>query len=83
MLNVVFLLSSDTCGNSAVLIEGDTFFSTSAATPDGTVDSVFDGSETDVWYTYTASCTGTARISTCGQPYDTKIGIYLGADCDP
>jgi len=81
VLNVVFSLSSDTCGNSAVLIDGDTFFSTSAATPDGTVDSVFDGSETDVWYTYTASCTGTTRISTCGQPYDTKLAIYFSADC--
>ncbi len=29
-----------------------------------------------MWFSYTPSCTGTARISTCAQPYDTKIAVY-------
>jgi len=46
-----------------------------------TVGASFDGpggcqTAPNVWYCYTASCTGTATISLCGSSYDTKLGVY-------
>jgi len=37
----------------------------------------------DVWFTWTATFNGLARINTCGigNAVDTKIAIYLGAGC--
>jgi len=37
--------------------------------------------ESDIWYCYTASCTGTASASLCGSDYDTKLAVYAGCDC--
>jgi hypothetical protein len=37
----------------------------------------------DVWYTWTSTFTGTARLDTCGvgSGIDTKIAVYQGAGC--
>ena len=35
----------------------------------------------DIWYAYTASCTGTLTVSLCGSSYDTKLAVYDGAFC--
>ncbi len=36
----------------------------------------------DVWYTWTATFTGTARVSNCGQSsHDSRIAVYAGAGC--
>jgi hypothetical protein len=38
---------------------------------------------TDVWYEWTAPCTGTTTLSLCGNPplYDSKIAAYPGSGC--
>jgi hypothetical protein len=48
----------------------------------------FDGPGTcitspDIWYVYTATCTGNAAASLLGSTYDTQIAVYDGASCDP
>jgi hypothetical protein len=48
----------------------------------------FDGLGTcitspNIWYIYTASCTGNATASLIGSNYDTKIAVYDGASCNP
>lgn len=53
-----------------------------------TVNATFDGGGTcltspNLWYVYTASCTGTATISLCGSSYDTKMAVYDGYSCSP
>jgi hypothetical protein len=38
--------------------------------------------EQDVWFVWTASLTGTAEVSLCGQTAaDSKVAVYLGAGC--
>ena len=39
--------------------------------------------QSDVWYSYTASCTGEATVSLCGSSYDTKLAIYDGTSGCP
>ncbi|MBK9120517.1 MAG: hypothetical protein IPM18_13105 [Phycisphaerales bacterium] len=35
----------------------------------------------NIWYCYTATCTGTATISLCGSSYDTKLAVYHDCAC--
>jgi hypothetical protein len=37
----------------------------------------------NIWYCYTASCTGTATVSLCGSSFDTKLAVYNGCTCNP
>lgn len=62
-------------------------FSTVGATTDGPshgacVDVAGDGSvNQDIWYNYTASCTGDATVALCGSGFDTKLAVYNGCSC--
>ncbi len=35
----------------------------------------------DVWFRFTAPCTGTATAATCGTAFDTNVAVYAGAAC--
>jgi hypothetical protein len=53
-----------------------------------TTNATFDGSgyymnSPNIWYIYTATCTGIATVSLCGSSYDTKLAVYNGASCNP
>ncbi|MHC4323479.1 MAG: hypothetical protein ACYSUX_04315 [Planctomycetota bacterium] len=37
----------------------------------------------NIWYCYTATCTGCATVSLAGSNFDTKIAIYDGCGCYP
>lgn len=40
------------------------------------------GIDNDIWFTWTATASGAASISTCGQTtMDSKIAVYAGAGC--
>ncbi len=59
---------------------GDVFeqpFTTIGTTPDGPGTCL---TSPNIWYCYTATCTGPARISLCGSSYDTKMAVYDGVD---
>jgi hypothetical protein len=54
--------------------------------PFTTVGATVDGPEScqyapNVWFCYTATCTGWATISLCGSGYDTKMAVYDGCGC--
>jgi len=67
---------NDDCANALPITDGDTAFSTLGATTDGTVGT----NENDVWYAYTATCSGIATFSTCDQAdYDTDL-LLLTSD---
>ncbi|MCI0364122.1 MAG: hypothetical protein L0219_09595 [Phycisphaerales bacterium] len=36
----------------------------------------------DIWYDYTASCTGDVTVSLCGTEYDTELAVYDGCTCE-
>jgi len=55
--------------------------------PFDTTNATFDGAglcmtSPNVWYCYTASCTGEAKISLLGSSYDTMLAVYKECDCD-
>jgi len=72
---------NDDCENAEAV--GDVTnlaFSTTLAT--------FDGQGTcltspNIWYLYTATCTGNVHVDLCASSYDTKMAVYDGASCDP
>ena len=56
--------------------------------PFDTTDSTFDGpglcmTSPNIWYCYTATCTGNVTISLAGSSYDTMLAVYNGCECYP
>ena len=77
------LAVNDECVDATPIGEGDFVFNNINTPVDGPADC--DGNmSTDVWFLYTASMDGTARISTCntvGTLTDTTLIVYDGAMC--
>lgn len=80
--------SNDNCASAQPIGDGSYLFSTAEATSDGP-DETANCPDTkgpltpDIWYCYTASCTGTATASLCGSTFDTMIAAYEGCVCPP
>ncbi|MHC4581470.1 MAG: GEVED domain-containing protein, partial [Planctomycetota bacterium] len=56
--------------------------------PFNTTDSSFDGpglcmNSPNIWYCYTATCTGDVTVSLLGSSFDTMLAVYKGCDCYP
>ncbi len=52
-----------------------------------TTEAKFDGPghcmlSPNIWYCYTASCTGEATVSLCGSSYDTMLAVYNSGGCE-
>lgn len=79
---------NDECDMALIVTDGTTLFDTTCATDSMIAQSPacdFFGSseiENDVWFSYTANCTGQVRIDFTGSSFDTKAAAYL-APCDP
>lgn len=78
--------ANDACANAIPIANGVTPFSNVDANTDGPSHAgicLFDGQAYhDIWYEYTAPCTGELRISTCNTAdYDSDIVVYDGCDC--
>jgi hypothetical protein len=74
-------LNNDNCQNAKPIgnVSGMAF---------DTRNATFDGpghcmTSPNIWYIYTATCTGEATASLCGSGYDTKMAIYNGGGCNP
>lgn len=83
---------NDECSSPTLISGTGTFsFDTSAATTgtegQNTATCAINGAtviEHDVWYCWTATCTGLVTIETCGQTQvNTKMAIYRGCLCPP
>ena len=80
---------NDLCADALVIGDGDTSFVTIDAETDGPAhpDSDCDNAGNDqvgqdIWYCYTATCTGPIEVSTCGTAdFDTRIAIYDECSC--
>jgi cysteine-rich repeat protein len=79
--------SNDCCTNPTAIGEGTQLYSNFGATTDGPLElddcNFFGHSDirSDIWYCYTATCTGETAISLCGSGYDTKMAVYAGCAC--
>ncbi len=78
---------NDLCEDRISIGDGATAYSTIDAETDGVAHSVcqFDGQTyEDIWYNYTATCTGTLTVSTCNNAdYDTDLVVYSGCNTCP
>jgi hypothetical protein len=77
---------NDCCEDRILIGDGDHLFSTIGAATDGFPNAgcQFDGQTyNDIWYNYTADCSGVLTVSTCNQvDYDSDLAVYAGNDCD-
>jgi hypothetical protein len=77
-------LSNDGCENPAPILAGHTGFTNIGADTDGPFETgrceELDMGA-DIWFSYTATCTGLAVMSLCGSEYDTTLAVYNGAAC--
>ncbi len=78
--------ANDGCPDSIPISDGATAFDTTGAATDGPCHAACDffGNDcvdSDIWYCYTATCTGTATASLCGSAYDMKLAAYSGCAC--
>ena len=60
--------ANDDCANAIPIPDGETGFSTIGATTDGPANCAGPFGS-DIWFSYTASCTGNLELSTCDQVY--------------
>jgi len=87
---------NDCCVNRLPIFDGLTPFTNVDANTDGGAsptgacnDGGFTQTTNDIWYNYTATCTGTLTVTTCensggSATYDTDIVLYAGCDdCPP
>jgi hypothetical protein len=78
---------NDACAQATHIGNGAITFSTVNATTDGPNEANlgFGAGNTqinqDVWFIYTATCTGTVTVSLCGSNFNTKLAVYNGATC--
>jgi len=73
--------NNDNCQNAKPI--GDVTnvaFNTSSATQDGP-RLCMNGP--NIWFCYTASCTGKATVNLAGSSYDTMLAVYDGCECYP
>jgi|GEM_PF-1428568 len=59
-----------------------TQFSTCGSTTDG-IGQPCGAIGNDIWYRWTAPCSGQAVIDTCGSSYDSVLAVYASVACPP
>jgi hypothetical protein len=79
--------ANDGCAGATVVTPGVTEFVTCRATSSSPSETNCYAApqsasiNNDVWFRYTAACTGTTTIDLCGSSYDTMVAVYLGLGC--
>jgi len=72
-------LPNDTCATAITITDGEHPGTTVGATRDGADTCRPTSSSGDVWYRYTAPCSQTLLLDTCGSSFDTMLSVYAGA----
>ena len=76
--------SNDNCFNAKLVGNvTDLAFDTTNATFDGPGHCMNTENSANIWYCYTATCTGIATVSLCDSDYDTRLAVYDGCGCYP
>jgi hypothetical protein len=73
--------NNDECSNAKQIVEvTNEQFNTATATFDGPHHCIYSK---NIWFCYTASCTGEATVSLAGSSFDTMLAVYNGCECYP
>jgi hypothetical protein len=74
---------NDDCCAATAITEGSYAFDTTRASNDGPVACGETGPSfvNDVWFRYTASCSGEARLSLCGTDFEPRLAVYADDEC--
>ncbi len=82
-LDVDFTPVNDSCANPIAVVNGATDFGNLRATNDGPTEFPLCGSTigADVWYCYTASCSGNLTANLCNSGFDTVLAVYDNCTC--
>jgi hypothetical protein len=87
-LDAIPLPSNDECASALPVGDGSVAFDTVGATtsspfpPISCNDGNFQTLTNDIWFLYTAPCTGLVTVSTCGTAsFDTRLVIYAAGTC--
>lgn len=76
--------TNDHCATATPIGSGVHPFSLLGSDLDGAVIAPCNaGVSNDVWFAYTAGCTGLTTVSTCGTNEDTVVEAYDGCECSP
>jgi hypothetical protein len=67
---------NDACANATVISGGPTFGRTIGATNDGSSSCADSSASPDVWYRYTATCTGDLLIKACAQGFNMVVSVH-------
>ncbi len=89
LVTVSNLSLNDNCSNASAITDGSVLFTTDNATTDGPShpgsgcdQGGTDTVSNDVWYDYTATCSGVLTASTCGAAdFDTRVAVYDTCTC--
>lgn len=77
--------ANDTCATAQVISSGFTSFDTTGAATEGLLAPASCGFGADaqirhdIWFRYTASCTGLVTVDACGAQFDSRLAVYRGA----
>ncbi|MEK7731740.1 MAG: hypothetical protein AAB363_07765, partial [Planctomycetota bacterium] len=75
------------CPGATPILDGTTAFNLALESMDAPVELCIPTMTVDLWYNYTASCTGLLTVETCGSSPgttpDTNLAIYDGNVCPP
>jgi hypothetical protein len=78
---------NDYCPNAFPIFDGTTAFDLARASMDPPVELCIPTMISDIWYNYTATCSGTLTVETCGETAetspDTNLAIYDACLCPP
>ena len=79
--------SNDYCPDAFRITDGTTAFNLANASMDAPVELCIPTMINDIWYDYTATCSGTLTVDTCGENAetspDTNLAIYDACLCPP
>jgi hypothetical protein len=80
----VVLPENDSCDSPIAVSDGTTLFDNCAASlsvPNARTDCPEGGAQKDVWFCYTATCTGLVELNTCGSSLDVNLSVFQGCQC--
>ncbi len=71
---------NDACNDCIPLITGEPYEGTTLGSSGTDITSCAPGDTKDVWFCWTADCTGRTRFGTCGSSLDTSLAVFDACD---